>query len=106
MFARKMFGAILGGLACGLVGLLVGVGILSTYAAGPSSVEGVIYTELPLKYHVFGIPEVFGQALAFSMCLVGWYRHPHRAWGWVLGTLTVFTMLMAMAAVFLAPLAG
>lgn len=78
--------------------LLVGVGILSTYSAGPSSVEGVIYTELPLKYHLFGIPEVFGQALAFSICLVGWYRRPHRAWGWLLGTLTVFTMLMAVAA--------
>ncbi len=89
-----------------LWGLLVGVGILSTYAASPGSVEGVIYTSLPLRFHAFGLPEVVGQTLAFSLCLVGWYRHPHRAWGWVLGALTTLTFLFAFAAIFLAPAAA
>jgi hypothetical protein len=88
-----------------LWGLLVGIGILSTYGPAPGSVEGMIYTTLPAPFHVYGAPEVYGQALAFSALLVGWHRHPHRAWGWVLGTGTVLTVLMSLAGVFLAPLA-
>ncbi len=79
-----------------LWGLLVGIGILSTYGPAPGSIEGVIYTTLPLPFHVFGAPEVYGQSLAFSLCLVGWYRRPHRAWGWVLGTLAVLSMLVSI----------
>ena len=85
--------------------LLVGVGILSTYGAGPGSIEGVVYTALPPAYHVFGLPEVYGQALAFSGILVGWCRWPHRAWDVVLGLGTGLTVLMSLAGVFLAPLA-
>ena len=87
-----------------LWGLLVGVGVLSTYAASLGSIEGMIYTAVPWKYHLFGLPEVYGQALAFSACLVGWYRAPSRAWGWVLGTLTVLGVLMSLAGIFLPPL--
>ena len=65
----------------------------------------MIYTRLPLEHHVFGMPEVYGQSLACSVALVGWYRHPNRAWGWVLGTLTVLAVLLSLAGVFLAPLA-
>lgn len=77
--------------------LLVGVGILSTYAAGPASVEGVIYTGLPAAYHLFGLPEVLGQTLVFSLCLTGWYRRPHRAWGLALGTITALALLASTA---------
>jgi hypothetical protein len=66
---------------------------LSTYGPAPGSIEGAIYTTLPLPFHMFGLPEVLGQSLAFSVCLVGWYRRPHRAWGWVLGTLAGLTLL-------------
>jgi len=88
-----------------LWGLLAGVGIVSTYAAAWGSVEGMIYLRLPLEQHLFGAPEVFGQSLAFSACLVAWFRHPSRAWGWVLGTLTALAVLLSLAGVFLAPLA-
>ncbi len=88
-----------------LWGVLVGVGILSTYAAAPGSVEGVIYTALPPVYHVFGIPEVYGQALAYSLCLVFWSRRPSRIWGWVLGLLTGVALFFALAGALLAPLA-
>jgi hypothetical protein len=89
-----------------LWGLLVGIGILSTYAAATGSVEGLIYTEIPLRFHLFGLPEVWGQSLLTSLCLVGWYRRPHRAWGLVLGGLTVLAGLFAVAAVLLVPLAA
>lgn len=52
-----------------LWGLLVGIGILSTSAAAPSSVEGLLYSRVPLWYHLFGLPEVLLQTLAFSVLL-------------------------------------
>lgn len=67
--------------------LLVGVGILSTYAASMGSIEGLLYTRTPLLTHLRGLPEVVAQAGAFSWALVAWYRHPHRAWGVVFGVL-------------------
>ena len=46
--------------------LMVGLGIVSTPAAAPCSIEGVLYTRLPLWYHLFGLPEILLQTLAFS----------------------------------------
>ncbi len=46
--------------------------ILSTTSAAPSSIEGVLYTRLPLWYHLIGLPEITLQTLAFSYLLVWW----------------------------------
>lgn len=73
--------------------LLVGLGIVSTFGATYGSIEGLIYTRPPLSVHAFGLPEVVLQAGAFSAALVGWYRHPHRAWSVVLGGLAGLAVL-------------
>lgn len=57
-----------------LWGLLVTIGILSTPAAAPCSIEGVLYTRLPLWYHLMGLPEILLQTLVFSVWLVWWER--------------------------------
>jgi hypothetical protein len=57
-----------------LWGLLVTLGILSTPAASPGSIEGMLYTRLPLWYHLLGYPEIVLQTLAFSIWLVWWER--------------------------------
>lgn len=75
-----------------LWGLLAGIGILSTSAAAPGSLEGVIYTRLPLAFHLFGAPEVYGQTLAFSLGPVGWHRRPSRAWGAIFWTGTLLAV--------------
>jgi len=54
--------------------ILVMIGILSTPAAAPCSVEGVIYSKLPLWYHLIGLPEILLQTLVFSLILVRWDR--------------------------------
>ncbi len=61
-----------------LWGLLVTVGILSTPAAAPGSIEGVLYTKLPLWYHLMGLPEILLQTLVFSIWLVWWQRQSVR----------------------------
>jgi hypothetical protein len=57
-----------------LWGLLVSIGILSTPAAGPSSIEGMVYTKIPMWYHLMGIPEIALQTLFFSIWVVWWER--------------------------------
>lgn len=46
--------------------------ILSTTSAAPGSIEGVLYTRLPIWYHLIGLPEITLQTLAFSYLLVWW----------------------------------
>ncbi len=54
--------------------LIVTMGILSTPAASPSSIEGVLYSRLPMWYHLMGLPEILLQTLVFSIWLVWWER--------------------------------
>jgi len=56
--------------------LLVGVGIVSTSAAAPSSLEGIVYTRLPLWYHAIGLPEMLIQTVIFSCLVHAHLRHP------------------------------
>ena len=56
--------------------LLVGVGIVSTSAAAPSSIEGLVYTTLPLWYHAIGLPEMLVQTLIFSVLVALYERYP------------------------------
>jgi hypothetical protein len=57
-----------------LWGLFLVFGILGPPAAAPCSMEGVIYSKLPLWYHLMGLPELTLQTLAFSVLLLGWER--------------------------------
>src|SRR5512136_1049262 len=42
--------------------LLVAIGILSTYGPTPGSIEGTLYTQVPLWAHLRGLPEVLFQS--------------------------------------------
>ncbi len=43
------------------------VGIINTPGPAPFSIEGVIYTQLPLEFHLKGAPEILCQTLLFSI---------------------------------------
>ena len=62
-----------------LWGLLVTIGILSTPAASPGSIEGMLYSKLPMWYHVLGYPEILSQTLLFSIWLVWWERQSMKS---------------------------
>lgn len=49
--------------------LFIVIGIIGTPAASPSSIEGVIYSKMPIWFHFFGLPEVLIQTLIFSILI-------------------------------------
>ncbi len=54
--------------------LFIGFAIIGPSAAAPGSMEGLIYTKLPLYFHFVGMPEILSQTLAFSVLLFYWDR--------------------------------
>jgi hypothetical protein len=89
VFARKN-----GWLVLWLV--LVVVGILSPFGAAPSSIEGMIYTILPISFHLIGLPEVVLQALLLAFLSHYWINHPEKKWlNWVFGI--AFTLVLLLS---------
>jgi hypothetical protein len=79
--------------------LLVTLGILSTFGPAPGSVEGAIYTTLPIVDQFFsgGMLEILTQSLLFSALLYYWVNHPEKRWlSWLLGILFVLVLLMSL----------
>lgn len=52
-----------------LWGIFVGIGIIGTPSAAPGSIEGIIYTKLPIEFQLIGLPEVILQTFVFSFLL-------------------------------------
>lgn len=74
--------------------VLVGFGILGTFGPSPGSLEGLIYTQLPLISHLRGLPEVILQALLLSGILFYWVNHPEKRWlNWLLGVLFFLVLI-------------
>ncbi len=63
-----------------LWGLIVGLSILSTTGAAPGSIEGLIYTKIPIIDQLNGYLEVVPQTLLFSVFLYYWYLKPKKVW--------------------------
>lgn len=74
-------------------GLLVIIGILSTFGPTPGSIEGLLYTQVPLAAQLRGLPEVLVQSFVYSLVLFYWINHPEKRWlTWVL--VIMFFILM------------
>ncbi|MCB0157559.1 MAG: hypothetical protein KDD83_05475 [Caldilineaceae bacterium] len=82
---------------------LVVVGIFSTFGPAPGSVEGLIYTTLPVGGQLGGLIEVIAQALLLSVVLFYWVNHPEKRWlNWVLGGFFVLVLVFSALGYFLA----
>jgi hypothetical protein len=65
--------------------MLIGIGILGTFAAPAGSLEGFIYTTMPFVSQVRGYLEIVTQAVLLSVLLCYWVDHPGKKWlNWVL----------------------
>ena len=77
--------------------LLVMLGILSTFAAAPGSVEGLLYTKMPVGIQISGWLEIVTQALLLSAILYYWVNHPKQKWlAWVLGVIYVLVIIFSI----------
>ncbi|MDE7140325.1 MAG: hypothetical protein K2O09_06195, partial [Treponemataceae bacterium] len=54
--------------------LFAGLGIVCAPAAAPVSIEGIVYSRLPLEFHLKTAPELLVQTLLFSLLVSGNFR--------------------------------
>ena len=74
--------------------MLIAIGILSTFGPAPASIEGMIYTTIPIGSQIRGWLEVIPQALLLSGLLCYWVNRPAKWLNWLLWS--IFCLAMAM----------
>lgn len=75
--------------------LLLALGVFSTFGPAPGSVEGLVYTVIPLRDQLVGLWEVVLQSFLLAIILWYWLNHPEKRWfGWTLGT--AFALAVAL----------
>ncbi|HUY95772.1 MAG TPA: hypothetical protein VMU71_10750 [Terracidiphilus sp.] len=83
-FRDKLFGRKYGWLL--MAWMLIGLGILGTFAAPAGSLEGFIYTTTPIHLQIRGYLEIVTQAVLLSVLLCYWVNHAgKRGLNWSLG---------------------
>ena len=76
---------------------LVGLGIVCTFGPTPGSIEGMVYTTIPIWNQLTGWLEVVPQALLLSVILCYWVRHPKTRWlNWALPTVCIIFLLLVL----------
>jgi hypothetical protein len=77
--------------------LLIGLGILGTFAAPPGSLEGFIYTTVPPALQLRGYLEIVPQAILLSALLFYWVNHPGKKWlSWTLSVVFVLCVSLPL----------
>jgi len=76
---------------------LVIVGIFSTFGPAPGSLEGLIYTRLPVASQLGGLIEVLVQSMLLSILMIYWVRNSHLKWlNWILIILFFVVLLLPL----------
>lgn len=75
--------------------VIVLIGTFSTFRPAPGSIEGLIYTTLPLSVQLGANHiEILGQALALSGLLFYWVRYPKQWLTWSLAGVFIIVMVL------------
>jgi hypothetical protein len=82
---------------------LVVIGIFSTFAPAPGSIEGFIYTKLtPNKNGIGGMVEVLTQSFLLSVLTYYWVNHSELVWlNWILGIFFMISMFLPILGLFI-----
>jgi hypothetical protein len=100
LFRGSLFGLKNGWLR--MAWMLIGIGILGTFAAPAGSLEGFIYTTTPVAMQLRGYFEIVTQAFLLSALLCYWVNHSDKKWmSWALGpvyAVCAFLPLLALVA--------
>lgn len=77
--------------------VLLIVGVFSTFGPAPSSIEGMLYTVLPVWFHIVGLPEVLIQTGLLAFLTHYWVNHPEKKWlAWLFGIVFVIAILLSL----------
>jgi len=60
--------------------VLLIVGIFSPFGASPGSIEGAVYSTLPLWFHFMSLPELIIQSFLLAFLTQYWVNHPEKRW--------------------------
>jgi hypothetical protein len=75
--------------------VLLIVGIFSPFSSAPGSIEGIVYSTLPLWFHLMSLPELIVQSFLLAVVTHYWANHPENRWiNLSLGIL--FTMIVLL----------
>lgn len=61
-----------------LCGVMVALTLIGSVVPGPGSIEGLLYTNLPLALHLDGYPEVITQMIGFSYLVYYWEHNQSK----------------------------
>jgi hypothetical protein len=100
LFRENLFGRPNGWLR--MAWMLIGIGILGTFAAPGGSLEGFIFTTTPILAQMRGYLEVVPQALLLSALLCYWINRPRKWLNWTLGAVYFVCVALPIAGVFAA----
>lgn len=75
--------------------LILGLSYISTIGPTFGSFEGYIYTNVPLQYHLLGIPETLIYTFLFTILISLWYKKPSKVWNVVSIILVSLIILMS-----------
>ncbi len=73
--------------------LFLVLALFSTIGPGPGSIEGLIYTKVPLSHHLIMPWEGMLQTLVFSLLLIRWEKGINKKLSWIIYLLSI--MLLA-----------
>jgi hypothetical protein len=77
--------------------VLLIVGVFSPFSAAPGSIEGVVYSTLPMWFHLLSLPELIIQSFLLAYLTHYLMNHPEKKWlSIVLGTMFVVIVLLAL----------
>ncbi len=77
--------------------LFIGLSILSTFGPSMGSIDGMIYTKIPIQQQILFLPELVIQSLLLSFSIFFWYRHPRKSYHIISIFFVALILLMSVA---------
>jgi len=83
--------------------VLLIVGIFSPFSSAPGSIEGVVYSTLPMWFHLMSLPELIVQSFLLASLTYYLVNHPEKKWLSILfGVLFMIIVLLALLGILAA----
>jgi hypothetical protein len=80
--------------------LFIGLSILATFGPAIGSIDGMIYTTIPIRQQILFLPELIIQSFLLSFFIFYWYSKPKKAYNIISIILVSLIILMSMTGFF------